>query len=315
MTQTILSALLPVVFVVALGMLATKLRVVEKSAAPVFAEFVVRFALPIDIFAGVLKLSPAAIENGPYLLSMFLGLMVPYAIAFGIGKLMLRHSLGASAVLALVCAFPNMVYSGLPVLDAVVGPQGVLAVIVGNLVTSLVMIPLTLVLVQIGLGDGKAGQSAGALIFRSLIDAVRQPLVWLPIIGVILALSGVHTPKVFELSFNLIGEATAGVALFTLGVIIYGQPLRMNRDVAINVLMKNVGQAAILFALTVLFRIHGAPARELFLTGAIPTATAASMLALRYSTYADEAAASTMVSTVGSIVSITAAIVLAAHVG
>jgi malonate transporter len=319
MTQTILSALLPVVFVVALGLLSARMGIVEKSSASVFADFVVRFALPLALLGGVLKISPAAIENGPYLLSMFLGLMVPYAIAFGIGKFVFHHSLGASALQALICAFPSMAYSGLPVLEAVVGSQGILAVIVGNLVTSVVMIPMTLVLVQIDLGAGKAGGNTGgntgALVGRSLLDAVMQPVVWLPIVGAIYALSGVHMPKVLELSFNLVGQAAAGVALFTLGLLLYGQRLRIDRDIAFNALMKNIGQAALMFGLPMLFGVHGAPARELFLTGAIPTATAASMLALRYRTYVDEAAASTLVSTAGSIVTITVAIILAAHLG
>lgn len=315
MTQTILAALLPVVFVVALGMLAARFGIIEKSAAPTFADFVVRFALPLALLGGVLRISPDSIENTPYIISMVIGLMVPYAIAFIIGKFVFRHTLSASALQALVCAFPSMAYSGLPVLEAVVGPPGILAVVVGNLVTSVIMIPLTLVLVQIGLGSGKAPQSAGALVGRSLLDAVKQPVVWLPIIGAILALRGIHTPKVLELSFNLIGQAAAGVALFTLGLILYGQRLRVNRDIVLNALMKNIGQPAVLLGLTVIFGIHGAPARELFLTGAIPTATAASMLALRYRTYADEAAASTLVSTFGSIVTITIAIVLAAHLG
>jgi hypothetical protein len=123
-TQTILAALLPVVFVVALGLLAAKLSIMEQSSAPMFADFVVRFALPLVLLGGVLKISPAAIENGPYLLAMLLGLMVPYVIAFGIAKLLFRHNLSESALQALVCAFPSMAYSGLPVLEAGCGPTG-----------------------------------------------------------------------------------------------------------------------------------------------------------------------------------------------
>jgi hypothetical protein len=66
-----------------------------------------------------------------------------------------------------------------------------------------------------------------------------------------------------------------------------------------------------MLGLILLLGIHGPLAKQLFLTGAIPTATAASMLALRYRVYADEAAASTLISTVGSIVTITLAIILA----
>ena len=50
---------------------------------------------------------------------------------------------------------------------------------------------------------------------------------------------------------------------------------------------------------------------ELFLIGAIPTATAASALALRYHVYAYEAAASTLLSTVGSVMTISLAIIMA----
>jgi predicted permease len=310
MTETILAALLPVVFVVSLGLLAARLGIVEKAAAPEFAEFIVRFALPIALFGGVLKISPAQIENGPYIVAMAVGLMIPYAIAFVIGRFVLRHDLGESALQGLTSAFPSMAYSGLPVLEAVVGPAGVLAVVVGNLVTSLIMIPLTLVLVQIGQG-GKTQGSIAALIGRSLVDSVKQPVVWLPIAGAVLALSGVHVPQVLDLSFDLIGKSAAGVALFTLGLMLYGQRLHIDFDIALNALLKNIGQPAAMLGLTLLLGIHGPLAKELFLTGAIPTATAASMLALRYRTYADEAAASTLISTVGSIVTITLAIVLA----
>jgi malonate transporter and related proteins len=315
MTQTILAALLPVVFVVALGVLAARFGIIQKASSPIFAEFVVRFALPLALFGGVLKISPSAIENVPYLVAMVFGLMIPYAVAFGIGKAVFRHSVAESALQALACAFPSMAYSGLPVLEAVVGPEGILAVVVGNLVTSLVMIPLTLVLVEAGLGGGKATGNKGLLVVRSFVDAVKQPLVWLPIGGAILALAGVHLPQVLALSFDLIGKTAAGVALFTLGLILYGQRPRVDRDIALNALLKNVGQPAALLGLALLLGIHGAPARELFLTGAIPTATAASMLALRYHTYADESAASTLVSTVGAIVTISLPIILAEHLG
>jgi len=59
-TQTILSALLPFV-VVALGALAAHFGMVKRSAAPLFAEFVVGFALPLALFEGVLNVSVFAL--------------------------------------------------------------------------------------------------------------------------------------------------------------------------------------------------------------------------------------------------------------
>src|SRR5579859_1229788 len=311
MTEIILAALLPVVFAVSLGFLAAHLRIVEKAAASDFVEFIVRFALPIALFAGVLKISPAQIENGPFIGAMAIGLMVPYAAAFAIGRFVFRHSASESALQGMTSAFPSMAYSGLPVLLAVVGSDGVLAIVIGNLVTSVIMIPLTLAILQIG--SGKADGSIASLVGRSLVDSVKQPVVWLPLLGAALALGGIHVPAVLQQSFDLIGKSAAGVSLFTLGIMLYGQHLRIDRDIALNSLLKNLGQPAIMFVLILLLGIHGVSAKELFLTAAIPSATAASMLSLLYRTYADEAAASTLISTVGAVVTVTVAIILAEH--
>lgn len=315
MTQTILVALLPIVFVVVLGMMAAHFGFVQKSASSVFADFVIRFSLPLALFGAVLKSSPTAIENGPYVLSMLAGLMIPYAIAFGIGWAVFRHDMSECALQALACAFPSMAYSGVPVLEAVTGQAGLLAVVVGNLVTSLIMIPLTIVLIHVGVGAGKAGQkeNIAILTLHSFIDAVKQPLVWLPILGAALSFSGVHLPRVIDLSFDLIGKAAVGVALFALGIVLYGQQLRIDRDVAVNALLKNIGQPIVFFGMSLLLGIHGALARELVLTGSIPTATAVAMIALRHRIYADEAAASTLVSTAGSVVTITLTILFVEH--
>ena len=308
-----MSALLPVVFVVALGGLAAHFGMVQKSAAPLFAGFVVGFALPLALFEGVLNVSPSAIKNGPFLLAITVGLMATYVIALTFSRAIFRHSLAESAIQAVTCAFPSMAYSGLPVLEAVVGPEGVPVVVIGNLVTSLIMIPLTLILIEVSQGGANAKGNIVSFIAHSLVGAVKQPVVWLPITGAALALGGIHLPHVLQLSFDLIGKAAAGVALFALGLILHGQSLRIGREVALNALLKNVGQPAVLLALVLLLGIHGASAKELFLTGAIPTATAASALALRYHISSDEAAASTLLSTVGSVVTISLAIIMAGH--
>ena len=185
----------------------------------------------------------------------------------------------------------------------------------GNFVTSLIMIPLTLVLVHVGLGGDKATGSPGFLVIQSLADTVKQLAVWLPIVGAILALAGNHLPQVLSLSFHLIGKSAAGVALFTLGLILHGQRLRVDHDIALNGLLNDMGQPAVFLGLILLLSIHGAPARKLFRTGAILTATAASLLALRCREHTCESAASTLVSTVGSIATISLAIILAEHFG
>ena len=53
---------------------------------------------------------------------------------------------------------------------------------------------------------------------NAFLNAIKEPVVWSPIIAVILVLCGVHFPKILDPSFELIGKANAGVAVFAAGL-------------------------------------------------------------------------------------------------
>jgi hypothetical protein len=55
--------LLPVIFVIALGWFAGFRKYLKRQDAHVLATFVVRFALPIALFVGVLQATPKELEN------------------------------------------------------------------------------------------------------------------------------------------------------------------------------------------------------------------------------------------------------------
>jgi len=311
MLHSIVQALLPVAFVVLLGWGSAALKVLKREQAGILAILVVDFALPCSLFAGVMKLSVADLTNVPYFLAMFVGLMGIYLIGLMLGVFVFRNTLGESALQGGVSAFPSMAYSGLPVLTAIVGSEGILAVLIGNLITSIFMVPTTLVLLELSAAKGKttakgstAKGSMVELILANLLSAVKQPVVWLPVAGLILALCGVKLPDVLNSSFGLIGQTAAGVALFALGLMLYGQKFTLDAQIATNVFLKNVGQVILMLLLVLALGIKNNAGKELILTGAIPSATAVSMFAVKYGIYTARASASTLISTVLSVVTI-----------
>lgn len=310
MIQTLLLALLPVVFAVLLGLGCAHWKIVEKTAAPMFARFVVKVALPLALLSGVLRLPADALANVPFLAAMFVGMFGTFLIMLAIGRFVFKNSLAASSIQALACAFPSMAYSGIPVLNAVVGDQGLASVVAGNLVCSIFMLPLAIILLEVDQGKGNH-TSFISLVGTSVWDAVSQPLVWLPMVGAGLAIAGFHMPRALSLSFDLVGASAAGVALFTLGLILYGQKFAPSFEVLFNAAIKNVAQPAILFGLGLVFAVQGTLSPQLLLIGSIPTATAVSMIALRFNVYYEQAAATTFISTVGAIVTISISIAIA----
>ncbi|MFP3557017.1 AEC family transporter [Paraburkholderia sp. SIMBA_049] len=304
MLNTILNGLLPVAFVIMLGWLSVRIGLLKHDDAGVLATLVIRFALPFALFEGAVKTSPDKLHNAGFALCLTLGLMGTYVIALGVGRFVFRHDLRTATMQALVCAFPDMAYFGAPILAAVFGPEGFLAVLVGNLVTSIFMLPLTIVLT--GLGDKNAmgkGQPDVLRVFgQSIARAVINPIVWLPISGMVLSFCHVTLPGPVLTSVDLIAKAAGGTSLFALGLMLYGERFVINANVLANLGIKNFLQPALMALGAVLFGVVGAPAHQAVITGAVPTATAAAMFALKSNTYTRDATATILVSTILGVV-------------
>jgi len=306
MIETILNGLLPVAFVISLGWLSCRLGLLKHEDAGVLATLVIRFALPFALFFGAVKTPPEKLADTGFVFALLFGLMGGYLVALCVGRFVFKHDLRTATMQALVCAFPDMAYFGAPILAALFGPEGFLAVLIGNLITSIVMLPLTIVLTRIS-DKSEAGhgwRDARHVLADSLVRAVMHPIVWLPVLGMVLSFAHVQLPEPISASVEMIAKAAGGTSLFALGVMLYGEKVRLNANVLANVGMKNFLQPALMVLGVVLFGVGvgggvgGAQAHQIIITGAVPTATAASMFALRNKTYTADATATILISTI-----------------
>jgi hypothetical protein len=312
MANTIFLALFPAVFGVALGWIAARMGYLKRDYAPAFGAFVIKFALPFALLAGMIDMPLADMPSSGYIICLVGGFVGIYAVAVMLGRSLFKNDLASSALQGLLCAFPSMAFSGVPILTSVVGSRSVIPIIVGNLVTSFILIPLTLVLVEIGL-KSKDGASASPfdLLRKSIVHSIKEPIVWLPVLGGIIRFSGVAFPKAFLDTAVLIGNASAGVGLFVVGLMLYGTNIVLSREVVANTVLKNIAQPLLIAGLVPLCGLAAVShSRELILTGAIPVASTSSILALRYQKYVPQATAAIVASTVFSVVTIALAIMI-----
>jgi malonate transporter and related proteins len=274
----ILHALVPVVFGVALGWLVGRLGILDAERIRSISTYIVSVALPAALFVGVFNFSPSQIDNVPYLLVLIVALMAPWLIALGLGRVAFRSSVPSAGMLALNSGFPDLAYFGLPVLSALIGAQGLLPVIVGNIVISVVMVPLTMLL----LGAAVAGNGKHISLLDNLKSTVAKPLVWAPVLGAVLVLLGVRLPDLAVSSIKLIGETAGGTALFTLGVMLSGLTPSMDRSVLSVVVLKNFLQPVLALGLALAFHFTGTLSKGIVIAAACPCATASAMLASTY---------------------------------
>jgi malonate transporter len=312
MVDILFRALFPAIFAVALGWLAARTGYVQRDQSRAFGAFVMRFALPCALLAGILNMPVSNMPTASYMLCMLAGFLGMYVITFLMGRFLFRNDLATSALQGLLCAFPSMAFSGVPILTSVEGSRGLIPIIVGNLVTSFVLIPLTLILVEISMqSNNGAGARPFDIVRRSIAHSAMEPIVWLPLLGGVIKFLHVPLHPAIVQAVNLIGSASAGTGLFVVGLMLYGASLKLSRELVSNTVLKNIAQPLLIAAVIPLFGVAAMRhSRELILTGAIPVATTSSIIALRYQKYVAEATATIVASTLFSIITIAAAIVL-----
>ncbi|RZF27359.1 AEC family transporter [Paraburkholderia sp. UYCP14C] len=305
MLDRIVGPLLPVAFVIVLGFIAGKRGRLTHSDSLLISRLVLGWIFPALLFVGMASTPRAQLFDFKFIFATFIGIMGMYAIALVIGWWRYRD-LKAATLKGFVNGYPDAAFMGIPILGAMFGPGSIYSVLVLNLIASLLMIPLTTMLLTVASGKGNGTQA----FLSSISGAVRRPLMWAPALGILFSLLQIKLNPVVAESFNLLGKATPGVSLLCLGLIMSSVKLKLSNEVWANLGLKLFIHPALMFAATVLLGVHGLYAQQMILLCALPSATIPAMFANEAGTYQSEAATSILVSTALSIVTFSAAIYL-----
>ncbi|KAF1032705.1 MAG: hypothetical protein GAK37_00376 [Pseudomonas sp.] len=305
MLDKIVGPLLPVALVIVLGFIAGKRKRLTHSDSLLISRLVLGWIMPSLLFVGMASTPREQLLDVRYILATVVGIIGMFAIALGIGWWRLRE-LKAATLKGLVNGFPDAAFMGIPILAAMYGAGSIYSVLVLNLVATLIMVPLTIMLLTLADGKGSGGQA----FVSSVATAVRRPLVWAPALGIVLSLLEIKLPVVVADSFNLLGKATPGVSLFCLGLIMSADKLKLSGEVWANVGLKLFIQPVLMFGAMMALGKHGLFAQQMILLSALPSATIPAMFANQAGVYQREAAASILISTVLSLVTFSAAIYL-----
>lgn len=284
MVSLLLNALVPVWFVIVVGYLAGRCRLIPHDAIRSFSTLVVDVALPCTLFVGVFGFRPEQFENSAYILTLTAMLVLPFLAGVGIAMGKLRQPPPEAALFACNCGFPDMAFFGLPVVTVIVGNQGLLPVIVGNILTSILIIPPMMAMLH----HRGAHEDRGFSMTAVLLHALRRPIVWAPILAFVLALAGVRLPELASSSLKLIGGITGGLALFTLGLMLSELRPRFDAQAGIISILKNIVAPALVVLLAAVFHLNRDLTVGAIVIAACPSATIGAMLSSQFAVAQDK---------------------------
>ena len=133
---------------------------------------------------------------------------------------------------------------------------------------------------------------------NAFLNALKQPVVWAPILAVIFILIGIRFPPALDPTFNLIAKANAGVAVFAAGVTLSAQVIRFNWEIIYNTIVKLILMPGILLIVGKLFHMEAENLQMLVMAGALPPAFSGIIIGSRYQIYVNIGTSSLAVSTI-----------------
>ena len=306
----ILAVTVPFFALVVAGYVASWRHVLPESAIPGLNAFVLYFALPCMLFRFGLN-TPIAEALNPIVLAVYLAcalLMVLVTIAFSLDEVV---GLKDASFGALVAAFPNSGFMGVPLLAALFGTVVVGPMIATILIDMFVTSSLCIALAQAG---GAAGGVRVAAL-RSLRGALANPMPWAIALGGALSVLGWRPGGPVDAVIKMLADAASPVALFTIGAVLWRAGQHAHTRTARKrylpqALAKLLLHPALVFAISLAARAAGAPLTDLqimaiTLTAALPSAANVAMLAERFGADNGRIARIILTSTVLSFVTFT----------
>jgi predicted permease len=313
MIQVLANSLVPIFVGLLFGYAAGLFKIVDNKDVKSLVSFLMSFTLPSSLFV-VIALTPRQLlwEQADGAVVLAIVFLVVFVATYYASRNLGKDTAASSAVLALTLGFPNHAGVGIPLLLAVYGPEASVSVAVGLAVGAITITPITLAILESRTSAGGA-LSPAARIRLSLWRALKKPVFWAPVLGVLASVAKVHMPTYLDKSLTILGGATEGTALFVTGLIASAQRFNLNWGVGWAVLGKNVLQPALCLAVALLFGMPLEQTRFAVLLSAIPSGFFGVLFGKGFDATPEVASSSLIASTLLSIFTLAGWIVLLNH--
>jgi predicted permease len=212
----VLRVTFPFFALVLCGYWAARRQMLPFEAIPGLNGFVLFFALPCMLFRfGANTPIAQLLDASAFFMYLFCALvMVAFVVAITLNK---RFGWNDAAFGALVGAFPNTGFMGVPLLVALLGDAAAGPAIVTIVIDMVITTSLCIALSRL---DGAGQQGVGQAAKNALLGVVKNPLPWAILLGTLFSAFQIELPGPVEKTVALLGDAASPVALFTIGAVL-----------------------------------------------------------------------------------------------
>ncbi len=307
MFAAVVNAAFPVFALILTGWGCARLGIMGPTSTEGLNRFVVYLALPAQLFAAMAHAPLGELARPGFFFANALGMLVTAS-----GYAWLSRKLPGDPVDRIIngmsATYSNAGFMGIPLCLMVFGKSGLSASILCTLFTVSALFAVTIMLIELRTLQGRHPGSAMVKVGAALL---RNPILIAPLLGVAWSSTGWELPAAPERFVELIGSAATPCALIAIGLFLAQSAIQNSHSgcasslVFMIVGLKLLVQPLVTAVLVLwVFDVPRLWAQVAILSAALPVGTGPYMLAQIYHRDAAVSARAILLSTIGSVATI-----------
>ncbi|MEO0830342.1 MAG: AEC family transporter [Pseudomonadota bacterium] len=300
--QALFEVVLPVFVVIGVGYAATWKGLFSESAVDGLTKFAQNFAIPCLLFGAISRIELGVVANPPLILAYYIGAFTSFFIGFVGARTLFDRSPADAVAIGFCCFFSNTVLLGLPITERAYGPEA----LPNNFAIIAFHAPLCYMLGVTAMEVAQNRSSTYREMVSNILSAMfRNPFVLSILLGFAVNISRLPVPDFLTVSVDIVAQSALPAALFALGgMLVQYKPEGDQRTILMVCAVSLILHPALVLGLGKVFGLDQSALRSAIITAAMAPGVNTYIFANLYGTAKRVAAASVLVATAASLITV-----------
>jgi len=290
--EIVVQTIVPILFLIGIGLLSRKAEIMKAGDERVLSAYVYYVALPA-LFLITMSETVFTFEVLNFIFAGIVPILVAVAILTSL-YVVFRFKKSVFFLLLISTIFGSLAFFGIPFITFAFPIEGERLSTLSAASIALVSVTISLIVFELyGLEESTIKNGAQHVIKR----LARNPLVLSILVGLFLSITGIGVPHPISLALHMLGRTTSIVAIFMLGVFLYGKQYVNIADAFKLGLLRVVFLPVALLTIKIL-GLSGVEGMVVVLMHSMPAAISMIVLSERYDFYKETVASLILISSI-----------------
>ena len=287
--------IVPIFLLIGLGFLSRKVRILKAGDERILSAYVYYFALPALLLVDLAKINFNE-ENLRFILAGITPILIVVTV-YSIAYLIFKFSKETFYLLILSTVFGSLAFFGIPFIMFAFPEEGETFATLSVASISVVSVAISITVLELY----KLGESTIREGLKHVTKKLsKNPLILSMLFGIVLALSGIEIPQPISAPLHMLGSTTSTVAIFMLGVFLYGRKYTNLAKAFKLSLLRMVFLPLIAVLIATLLDVKNVARSTLVIMHAVPVAISMIVLSERYDFHKETIASLILISSLGA---------------